>query len=294
LIRPGTDRERIAGSKKCLGEGAALAREPGNSGGNRNVILSEGFTFRNFLVDVFAIFMFVLWFWVLIGIISDLFRRHDISGWGKAIWKGVIVLVSAYHSRRSHQMTIGSTIRNSPVSVLYGLMIVSLIALLPFPPLLQNQSYHEFADQRELFGIPNFWNVVSNLPFIAVGGVGLLRLRRDSTTVVLFSGIFLTGFGSSYYHLNPNDNTLFWDRLPMTFCFAAILAAVVEERVDSRAGAMLLRPLLAIGVFSLLLWRWTDVIAHRLRDCSRAGVRGVSRGPISKIDESLKGRICWF
>ena len=155
-------------------------------------------------------------------------------------------------------MTIGSTVRNSPVSVLYGLMIVSLLALLPFPPLLQNQSYHEFADQRELFGIPNFWNVVSNLPFIAVGAIGLLCLRRDATTVVLFSGIFLTGFGSSYYHLNPNDNTLFWDRLPMTFCFAAILAAVVEERVDLRAGAMLLRPLLAIGVFSLLLWRWTD------------------------------------
>jgi hypothetical protein len=75
---------------------------------------------------------------------------------------------------------------------------------------------------------------------------------------VLFTGIFLTGFGSSYYHLNPNDSTLFWDRLPMTLCFAAILSAVVEERVDARAGAMLLRPLLAIGIFSLLLWRWTD------------------------------------
>jgi hypothetical protein len=44
----------------------------------------------------------------------------------------------------------------------------------------------------------------------------------------------------------------------MTLCFAAILAAVVEERVDAKAGAMLLRPLLAIGIFSLLLWRWTD------------------------------------
>jgi hypothetical protein len=75
---------------------------------------------------------------------------------------------------------------------------------------------------------------------------------------VLFFGIFLTGFGSSYYHLNPNDDTLFWDRLPMTVCFAAILAAVVEERVDPKAGVMLLRPLLAIGIFSLLLWRWTD------------------------------------
>ena len=109
-----------------------------------------------------------------------------------------------------------------------------------------------------LFGIPNFWNVVSNLPFIAVGAAGLLRFRRDATTTVLFSGIFLTGFGSSYYHLNPNDATLFWDRLPMTLCFAAILAAVVEERVDAKAGRVLLRPLLAIGIFSLLLWRWTD------------------------------------
>jgi hypothetical protein len=73
-----------------------------------------------------------------------------------------------------------------------------------------------------------------------------------------FLGILLTGFGSSYYHLDPNDGTLFWDRLPMTLCFAAILAAVVEERVDARAGVILLRPLLAIGIVSLLLWRWTD------------------------------------
>ena len=155
-------------------------------------------------------------------------------------------------------MSIRSTMRERPVPVLYGLMIISLAALLPLPPLLQNQNYHQFADQRELFGIPNFWNVVSNLPFIAVGAAGLVRFRHDATTLVLFTGLFLTGFGSSYYHLNPNDSTLFWDRLPMTLCFAAILAAVVEERVDARAGAMLLRPLLAIGIFSLLLWRWTD------------------------------------
>jgi Ceramidase len=155
-------------------------------------------------------------------------------------------------------MTVSDTVRNRPVAVLYGLMLISLAGLMLFPPVLQNQDYHQFADQRALFGIPNFWNVVSNLPFIAVGAVGLLRLRRDSISVVLFSGILLTGFGSSYYHLNPNDGTLFWDRLPMTLCFAAILAGVVEERLDGRAGVILLLPLLAIGVFSLLLWRWTD------------------------------------
>jgi hypothetical protein len=137
-------------------------------------------------------------------------------------------------------------------------MVVSLAALWPLPPLLQDQNYHQFADQRELFGVPNFWNVVSNIPFIGVGAAGLLLLRGNAIVVVLFTGLFLTGFGSSYYHLNPNDSTLFWDRLPMTLCFAAILAAVVEERVDARAGVVLLRPLLAIGVFGLLLWRWTD------------------------------------
>ena len=155
-------------------------------------------------------------------------------------------------------MAIGNIVRDRPIPVLYGLMVVTLVALLPLPPLLQDQSYHQFADQRELFGVPNFWNVASNLPFIAVGTFGLAQIRRDATTFVLFAGIFLTGFGSSYYHLDPNDDTLFWDRLPMTLCFAAILAAVVEERVDAKAGAMLLRPLLAIGIFSLLLWRWTD------------------------------------
>jgi len=46
----------------------------------------EGFTYRNFLMDVLAIFVFVVWFWLLITIFSDLFRRHDISGWIKAIW----------------------------------------------------------------------------------------------------------------------------------------------------------------------------------------------------------------
>ena len=55
------------------------------------LFLSEGFTFRNFLGDVLAIFVFVVWFWLLITVFSDLFRRHDITGWGKAIW--IIALI---------------------------------------------------------------------------------------------------------------------------------------------------------------------------------------------------------
>ncbi len=153
-------------------------------------------------------------------------------------------------------MTTGA-IRKQPILLLYGLMAISLAGLTLFAPFSQDQSYHLFADQRALLGIPNFWNVISNLPFIAVGAAGLLGLRRDPISIVLFSGIFLTGFGSSYYHWNPDDASLFWDRFPMTLCFAAILAAVVEERVDARAGVVLLPVLLAIGLLSLLLWRWT-------------------------------------
>src|SRR5215471_14135859 len=51
----------------------------------------EGFTYRNFLMDALAIFIFIVWFWLLITVFADLFRRHDISGWIKAIW--VIALI---------------------------------------------------------------------------------------------------------------------------------------------------------------------------------------------------------
>ncbi len=57
------------------------------------MVLSEGFTFWNFLADVFAIFIFVLWLWLLITIYSDLFRRHDISGFGKVLWVIFLILL---------------------------------------------------------------------------------------------------------------------------------------------------------------------------------------------------------
>jgi hypothetical protein len=141
--------------------------------------------------------------------------------------------------------------------VFLGLMAASLSALFLLPPITQDQSYHHFADQRAFLGVPNFWNVVSNLPFIAVGAAGLWRFHRDPAIFVIFLGMFLTGLGSSYYHWDPNDRTLFWDRLPMTLCFMAILAVFIEERVDERLGVALLWPLVGIGILSLLLWRST-------------------------------------
>jgi predicted membrane channel-forming protein YqfA (hemolysin III family) len=56
------------------------------------MLFSGGFTFSNFLADVLSIFIFVLWFWLLITVFGDLFRRHDISGWAKAVWVIVLIL----------------------------------------------------------------------------------------------------------------------------------------------------------------------------------------------------------
>jgi len=58
------------------------------------MLFDGGFTFWNFLTDVLAIFAFVVWFWLLVIIFGDLFRRHDISGWVKAIWVLALILTS--------------------------------------------------------------------------------------------------------------------------------------------------------------------------------------------------------
>jgi hypothetical protein len=88
--------------------------------------------------------------------------------------------------------------------------------------------------------------------------MGLQYFRRDLSAGVFFLGVFLTGFSSSYYHWNPNDAGLFWDRLPMAIAFMAILANVVEERIDAKVGKLLLWPLVLLGIVSLLWWMRTD------------------------------------
>jgi Phospholipase_D-nuclease N-terminal/Short C-terminal domain len=44
------------------------------------------YTFGQALLTVLEIFLLVAWFWILVMVISDLFRDHEMSGWGKAAW----------------------------------------------------------------------------------------------------------------------------------------------------------------------------------------------------------------
>lgn len=155
---------------------------------------------------------------------------------------------------------------NRRVSLIAGLATAGLVAILCMDPVPQDPRYHDFADQRPFLGIPHFWNVVSNLPFVLAGAAGLhLLLRRRGgrfhegwerrAWTVLLAAVFLVGFGSAYYHAAPSDATLFWDRVPMTLMFSAFLAITVGERLRPAWGARLLVPLLAAGLGTLLYWR---------------------------------------
>src|SRR5262245_41173007 len=104
---------------------------------------------------------------------------------------GTIPRMSTYWDAEGRQATWS-------LLIFFTLMLASLAALPLLPPIQQDQNYHQFADVRTLLGIPNVWNVVSNVPFIAIGAVGLARCREDAATIAIFAGIFLTGFGSSY------------------------------------------------------------------------------------------------
>ena len=70
------------------------------------MIFTGGFSFANFIVDVFSVFMFILWFWIFITISSDLFRRSDVSGIGKVLWV-ILLIVLPYIGIFAYLLTQG-------------------------------------------------------------------------------------------------------------------------------------------------------------------------------------------
>jgi hypothetical protein len=145
-------------------------------------------------------------------------------------------------------------------------VLACVIAVISYGPIPQPPGYHAFADQRRIFGVPNFWNVASNLPFLLVGLAGLLAFRGPTPGVlpalrpaylVFFLGTILVAFGSSYYHLAPSDESLMWDRLPMTISFMAFFPILIGEQIRPQLGARLLVPLLVAGIASVVYWRIT-------------------------------------
>ena len=114
------------------------------------------------------------------------------------------------------------------------------IAAALLPAVAQWQSYHDFADQRSFVGVPHAANVLSNLPFLLVGTLGLAWLRGDAVRCaaaaygLLFAGVLLTAFGSAWYHLDPRDATLVWDRVPIALAFAGLVSGTLADRAPKR------------------------------------------------------------
>jgi len=155
-------------------------------------------------------------------------------------------------------------------SIIGALGLTCIVVTVNLGPISQPQSYHDFADARTWLGIPRAWDVLSNLPFILVGAFGLyfaLRQRSSLTAQqrraygTLFAGLMLTGFGSGYYHLAPDNDRLVADRLPMTVAMAGIICALIVDRF--RAKTLWLLPvLIVLGLGSVLQWNWSEQHGH--------------------------------
>jgi hypothetical protein len=155
--------------------------------------------------------------------------------------------------------------RSWPTLAVLG--VVSLAALI-HGPIQQLSHYHDFADQSLRFGIPHFADVASNIGFVIVGLWGMSRLRHGHGRPALVSGwagyrlflvgLLMTGFGSAFYHLDPDNARLVWDRMPIAVTCGGLLAGIWGD-THSRDVRNLAAWLSLAGVASVAWWHFTGI-----------------------------------
>ena len=153
-----------------------------------------------------------------------------------------------------------------------GIAALAMLPILALGPIPQDPAYHDFADRRMLYGIPNFWNVVSNIPLLGAGLAGLILVTVKKYSgglpslkmhyALFFAGAVLIGAGSAWYHLRPDNNTLVWDRLPITLTIMTLFSTILGENISINAGRRSLWPLLGAGLFSVYYWHVTEQTGH--------------------------------
>lgn len=155
--------------------------------------------------------------------------------------------------------------RQIPLAVIAILVAAGLW----YGPITQPDAYHVFADQSTHYDIPHFADVVSNLSFAAVALVGALSLRLTprlpslahswSGYRLFLIGLFLTALGSTYYHLEPNNARLVWDRLPIALACGGLLAGVWAD-ARRKSADLLTNWMAVLAVYSVAWWYFTDLI----------------------------------
>jgi hypothetical protein len=161
-----------------------------------------------------------------------------------------------------------------PETFLWFFVAVLFVLAIALPGVPQDTTYHHFADTRTLMGVPRAMDALSNLLFLVLGGTGLayhflgrlnyLNSAMRTSGLIFFLGFVLVGVGSAYYHLDPNDWGLAWDRMGMVVAFAGVLGLVAAHRVSVRAANLLLPVALMGGVLSVVWFAATDSITPYL------------------------------
>lgn len=156
------------------------------------------------------------------------------------------------------------------VKRLVPMIVIALagMALLVYGPIPQAPNYHAFADTRAMWGIPNAGDVLSNIGFALAGLWGLAvvsrgehreRLMRQLPSLWVFAAaVFLTAFGSGYYHLAPGNERLVWDRLPISLACAGVLAAAYLRTHETTLTLTIPAVLSIFGVASVFWWSATE------------------------------------
>ncbi|MFK7776234.1 MAG: alkaline phytoceramidase [Saprospiraceae bacterium] len=165
-----------------------------------------------------------------------------------------------------------NSLKNYRYQIIFLVFFIFVGVLLFQNPIAQDLAYHDFGDQRKIFEIPNFWNVMSNLPLFFIGIYGTWvslqhwKLRPDLVSkllpLVLCLGIFIACFGSAYYHWAPDNYTLVWDRLPMTLMFMPIFSLLIYDFIGKKEGRIAFYILVPLGIFSVFYWRYTEMIGQ--------------------------------
>jgi hypothetical protein len=127
-------------------------------------------------------------------------------------------------------------------------------------PVIKGPTFHQYADGRPLFGLPHAGDVLSNLPFVIVGVLGLVLARRiehlpRGLVALAFAGVLGIGVGSATYHVHPIDATLAFDWLPIVLALSWMVALVIADRVDLRVGAIA-AVALPLAATASVMWWW--------------------------------------
>lgn len=162
-----------------------------------------------------------------------------------------------------------SSAAQPPVQRAWWLLVITAVAaaaLWQHGPIAQWAHYHQFADARAWWSIPNAANVLSNLPFLWAGCWAAMQLARcgergaaGNAWMCFAAAVACTAFGSAFYHWSPSNGTLVVDRLPIAWACASLLCALLAERVHpSFARATPLTGALLFATVSVAFWWWTE------------------------------------